>query len=127
VPVASETAEPVDLHVGAAIRRRRKSLGISQVALAGKLGLTFQQVQKYERGGNRVSASKLDAIARALNCLPGDFFPAHDEPDAVTKSWLDAARSLNIRRPGLAERLCALPDDVLGAFATMADNMAAAA
>ena len=40
---------------------------------------------------------------------------------------LDAARSLNIRRPGLAERLCALPDDVLGAFATMADNMAAAA
>jgi transcriptional regulator with XRE-family HTH domain len=58
---------PVDRHVGLRIRMRRKELGISQERLAESLGLTFQQVQKYERAANRVSASKLFEIARALN------------------------------------------------------------
>ena len=58
---------PVDLHVGARVRMRRKLLGISQEKLAEELGLTFQQIQKYERGANRVSASKLYEIARALS------------------------------------------------------------
>src|ERR1700760_1136603 len=64
---------PVDLHVGARIRMRRKLLGVSQQALAESLGLTFQQVQKYERGANRVSASKLYEIARALH-VPVPYF-----------------------------------------------------
>ncbi|CAN7468835.1 helix-turn-helix transcriptional regulator [Phenylobacterium sp. LjRoot225] len=58
---------PVDRHVGLRIRLRRKELGISQEKLADSIGLTFQQVQKYERAANRVSASKLWEVARALN------------------------------------------------------------
>lgn len=65
---------PVDLHVGARIRMRRKLLGVSQEKLAEQLGLTFQQVQKYERGANRVSASKLYEIAKALQTSVAYFF-----------------------------------------------------
>lgn len=57
---------PVDRHVGLRIRMRRKEIGVSQERLAEALGITFQQVQKYERGANRVSASKLWEIAQAL-------------------------------------------------------------
>lgn len=66
--------DPVDLYVGARIRMRRKLLGISQERLAEQLGLTFQQVQKYERGANRVSASKLHAIGTALGAPVAYFF-----------------------------------------------------
>lgn len=79
---STEGADPVDLHVGRTIRHRRRSLGFSQEQLADPLNLTFQQVQKYERGANRVSASKLFAIARALDCQPGDFFPPLDTASA---------------------------------------------
>ena len=65
---------PVDLHVGARIRMRRKILGVSQERLAEDLGLTFQQIQKYERGANRVSASKLYEIARSLQSSVAYFF-----------------------------------------------------
>ena len=57
---------PIDVHVGLRIRLRRKELGVSQEKLAEAIGLTFQQVQKYERAANRVSASKLYEMARAL-------------------------------------------------------------
>jgi transcriptional regulator with XRE-family HTH domain len=65
---------PVDRHVGLRIRMRRKELGVSQERLAESLGLTFQQVQKYERAANRVSASKLWEIARALNTSVAYFY-----------------------------------------------------
>jgi transcriptional regulator with XRE-family HTH domain len=65
---------PVDRHVGLRIRMRRKELGISQERLAEALGLTFQQVQKYERAANRVSASKLWEIARALSASVAYFY-----------------------------------------------------
>jgi transcriptional regulator with XRE-family HTH domain len=60
--------DPIDIAVGARIRMRRKMLGVSQQGLADVLGVTFQQVQKYERGTNRVSASMLVKIARRLDC-----------------------------------------------------------
>ncbi len=60
------TPDPIDLEVGARIRARRQALGLSQTGLAQSLDLTFQQVQKYERGSNRISASKLVQTARAL-------------------------------------------------------------
>jgi len=69
-----EGPHPVDRHVGLRIRMRRKELGISQERLAEALGLTFQQVQKYERAANRVSASKLWQIARALNTSVSYFY-----------------------------------------------------
>jgi transcriptional regulator with XRE-family HTH domain len=78
--------DPIDVHVGAGIRRRRRILGISQDQLARRIGLTFQQIQKYERGGNRVSASALWRLAQALEVPAAYFFeglgdagvPTHD-------------------------------------------------
>jgi len=61
------TPDPIDIDVGARIRARRVFLGLSQTKLANALGLTFQQVQKYERGDNRVSASTLVRVAQALD------------------------------------------------------------
>lgn len=65
---------PVDRHVGLRIRMRRKELGVSQERLAEAVGLTFQQIQKYERAANRVSASKLWELAEALNAPITYFF-----------------------------------------------------
>ena len=64
----------VDVHVGSRVRLRRKLIGMSQEQLAGALGLTFQQIQKYERGMNRVSASKLYEAASALGTPVAYFF-----------------------------------------------------
>ncbi len=71
---------PIDVHVGGQIRMRRKSLGMSQSALAGRLGITFQQVQKYEKGANRVGASRLQAIASILGVDVSSLF-ANATPD----------------------------------------------
>jgi len=67
-------AHPVDEHVGARLRQLRKAIGMSQQVLGERLGLTFQQVQKYERGTNRVSASKLHEAALVLGVSISDFF-----------------------------------------------------
>ncbi|MBO9547092.1 helix-turn-helix transcriptional regulator [Caulobacter sp.] len=77
---AERHPNPVDLHVGARIRMRRKILGVSQERLAEDLGLTFQQIQKYERGANRVSASKLYEIAKSLQSSVGYFFEGLADP-----------------------------------------------
>ena len=69
-----EGRHAVDQHVGLRIRIRREELGISQEAVAKALGISFQQVQKYERATNRVSASRLFEIARVLNIAPTYFF-----------------------------------------------------
>jgi transcriptional regulator with XRE-family HTH domain len=73
---------PVDLHVGAAVRLRRKTLGLSQEGLATSIDLTFQQVQKYERGSNRISASKLYEISRFLKVPIQVFFRGLDDDEA---------------------------------------------
>jgi transcriptional regulator with XRE-family HTH domain len=66
--------DPIDVHVGKRIKLRRTLLRISQEQLAGDIGVTFQQVQKYESGHNRVSASRLFDISRVLNCPISYFF-----------------------------------------------------
>jgi transcriptional regulator with XRE-family HTH domain len=86
---AERGPNPVDLHVGARIRMRRKLLGVSQERLAEQLNLTFQQVQKYERGANRVSASKLYEIARALEAPVAYFFEGLADT-ALAGSGVDA-------------------------------------
>ena len=65
---------PVDRHVGLRMRMRRKELGLSQERLAEAVGLTFQQIQKYERATNRISASKLWELSRALKADIGYFY-----------------------------------------------------
>lgn len=67
-----ETRDTLDRALGHAIRSRRRVLGVSQAALADVLGISFQQVQKYERGVDRVSFSRLVAIAQALDCRVAD-------------------------------------------------------
>ena len=65
---------PIDVHVGARIRLRRTLMGLSQEKLGEGLGLTFQQIQKYERGANRVGASRLYDLARVLDVPIGFFY-----------------------------------------------------
>ncbi len=72
---------PIDKHVGSRVRMRRVLIGMSQERLGGALGLTFQQVQKYEKGTNRIGASRLQQIAGVLSVPPAFFFddmPASD-------------------------------------------------
>jgi transcriptional regulator with XRE-family HTH domain len=79
-PDQERSPNPIDVHVGLQVRLRRKELKISQEKLAEALGLTFQQVQKYERGANRISASKLYEIAHSLRVPIGWFFEGLSDP-----------------------------------------------
>ncbi|CAA7625569.1 helix-turn-helix domain-containing protein [Magnetospirillum sp. UT-4] len=79
---ASGQPNPIDVHVGARVRLRRTLLGMSQEKLGEALGLTFQQVQKYERGANRIGSSRLFDLARVLD-VPISFF-FDDMPDEVS-------------------------------------------
>ncbi len=86
---SSRKPNPIDIHVGNRIQLRRILLGLSQQQLAELLGLTFQQVQKYERGTNRTSASRLWDIASALKCSVLFFFQEMDQWTATPglRSW----------------------------------------
>ncbi len=64
---------PIDTHVGMRVRLKRTMLGLSQEKLGGSLGVTFQQVQKYEKGSNRISASRLQSLSEILE-VPVSFF-----------------------------------------------------
>jgi len=76
---------PIDVHVGQRIRQRRTLLGMSQERLAESIGLTFQQVQKYERGANRVGSSRLFDLARVLD-VPISYFFEEMEAGVAAKS-----------------------------------------
>ena len=89
VDAAGRRASPVDVHVGGRIRVRRRLIGLSQEALAQALGLTFQQVQKYERGSNRVSASKLYATAAVLDVPVHYFFEGLDDTSSAKNAGDD--------------------------------------
>lgn len=99
----------VDLHVGGRLRLRRKSLGLSQTTVAEAVGLTFQQLQKYERGSNRISASRLYALAHLLKVQVGWFFeglpdtdregdPAADQRARVANAFLRSTEGLELAR-----------------------------
>jgi transcriptional regulator with XRE-family HTH domain len=75
---------PIDIHVGSRIRVRRMMIGLSQEKLASGLGITFQQVQKYEKGTNRVGASRLQNIAGLLN-VPISYFFAEGDNSLLAK------------------------------------------
>ena len=90
-----KTASPVDVHVGARVRMRRLMLEMSQEKLAGGLSLTFQQVQKYEKGSNRIGASRLQQIAGILQVPPDFFFEG--APRIGEKMHADAPSSTYVR------------------------------
>ncbi len=74
---------PIDRHVGSRVRMRQILLGMSQEKLGEALGLTFQQVQKYEKGTNRIGASRLQQISTTLNVPPSFFFDGAPVNDAM--------------------------------------------
>ena len=76
------TPQPVDIHVGSRVRLRRIELGINQKKLAAELGLTFQQVQKYERATNRISASRLFHIGKVLGVKVASLYEGYEEAGA---------------------------------------------
>jgi transcriptional regulator with XRE-family HTH domain len=80
--IAKKSPNPTDKHVGARVRMRRLMLGMSQEKLGDALGLTFQQVQKYEKGANRIGASRLQQISQILQVPVAFFFEG--APDVQT-------------------------------------------
>ena len=81
-----KTPNPIDKHVGARLRMRRMMVGMSQGKLGDALDVTFQQIQKYEKGTNRIGASRLQQLARVLEVPPAFFFegaPASSENGAM--------------------------------------------
>jgi transcriptional regulator with XRE-family HTH domain len=75
---AAQGPDPIDVQVGVTIRQFRKTRGISQSELGAALGITFQQIQKYERGTNRISASMLVRAAMVLDVQPSELLPRTD-------------------------------------------------
>jgi transcriptional regulator with XRE-family HTH domain len=88
---AIKTPKPVDMHVGSRVRMRRLMLRISQEELADALDVSFQQVQKYEKGMNRIGASRLEHISRFLQVPVAFFFEGASDVSATSK---EDARSL---------------------------------
>ena len=88
-----KTPNPIDRHVGSRVRLRRMLVGMSQEKLGDALDLTFQQVQKYEKGANRIGASRLQQIAKVLG-VPVEFFfegaPTPSEPPSATPGFAEA-------------------------------------
>jgi transcriptional regulator with XRE-family HTH domain len=105
---------PIDVHVGSRIRLRRTLLGMSQERLGEALGLTFQQVQKYERGVNRVGASRLFDLSRVLD-VPISFF-FDDMPESLTSVY---GGSASRRAVGYAEAGDGYADDALNRRETL--------
>lgn len=84
--MAKKAPNPIDKHVGSRVRMRRMMLGMSQEKLGNSLGLTFQQVQKYEKGTNRIGASRLQQIAHILQVPVSFFFEGAPSVGAAAKS-----------------------------------------
>jgi len=89
--LSSGAPNPVDVHVGRRLRLRRIMVGMSQEQLAEAIGVTFQQIQKYERGANRISASRLWDLSVMLNC-PVSFFYKEMDDDVACASPRNISR-----------------------------------
>jgi transcriptional regulator with XRE-family HTH domain len=99
--IADHISNPLDIALGARIRIRRKTLGLSQDDLASQIGLTFQQIQKYERGANRVSFSRLVDIARTLKCRVQDLIGDLDVEGEVSDQV--AIEAVQLKETGAVE------------------------
>jgi len=121
---------PIDKHVGSRVRMRRLMLGMSQTKLADGLGLTFQQVQKYESGKNRVGASRLQQISQILQ-VPVPFFfegapgqtkgngnapsPAYVSEFLTTTEGVALTKAfMRIKEPRLRRRIVELVEEIVG-------------
>jgi transcriptional regulator with XRE-family HTH domain len=106
----NKTPNPIDRHVGARLKMRRLTVGMSQSKLGEALNITFQQIQKYEKGSNRIGASRLQELARVLNVAPAFFFEgapasaaapsgfAEPEASSYIADFLPTAEGLQLNR-----------------------------
>lgn len=85
----AESPHPVDCHVGGRLRARRRFLGLTQEQLGTSLGLTFQQIQKYERGANRIGSSRLFELSHLLKVPVSYFFDGADSPSLEIPGFSD--------------------------------------
>lgn len=107
--MAKETPHPLDVHIGHQLRLRRKMMGWSQAALAAKVSITFQQVQKYERGTNSLSARRLHEFAAVLGISPMYFYHGYgEEAIAVLEE-----NNLSTQAMHLVKNYCAIPSEAV--------------
>jgi len=103
--VNQKSPDELDVALGAAVRLRRRTLGMSQEALAGLCNVSFQQIQKYENGANRISFSRLVQIATALQCRVNDLVDVLDGMgDGESR---DLGMSARLSLPGALDMLAA--------------------
>lgn len=104
---SAKRPNPTDVYVGSRVRMRRKMLGLSQERLGERLGITFQQIQKYEKGTNRVGASRLQAMSQALDVPVAFFFPdstpaqatgMNEEGSAFMMDFMSTSEGLELSR-----------------------------
>ena len=108
------TADIIDKHVGIRIRNRRTLMGLSQEKLADSVGVTFQQVQKYERGTNRVSASRLFSFSKILGVSIDYFYNGLDNDGAPTSNPVyGMADNEQDAFEGISEKAKSIPEDLL--------------
>ncbi len=133
--MAKKAPNPIDKHVGSRVRMRRMMLSMSQEKLGGALGLTFQQVQKYEKGTNRIGASRLQQISHILQVPVAFFFEGapsfhpHNEGDGMaeapsptyvsdflaTSDGLALTKAfMEIKEPKLRRRIVDLVEEIAG-------------
>jgi transcriptional regulator with XRE-family HTH domain len=131
--MAKKAPNPIDKHVGSRVRMRRMMLGMSQEKLGDALGLTFQQVQKYEKGTNRIGASRLQQISQILQVPVAFFFegapvlnapvegmreapsPAYVSDFLATSDGLSLTKAfMRIKNPKLRRRIVDLVEQIAG-------------
>jgi transcriptional regulator with XRE-family HTH domain len=131
--MAKKAPNPIDKHVGSRVRMRRMMLSMSQEKLGGALGLTFQQVQKYEKGTNRIGASRLQQISDILQVPVAFFFEgaptSHPQDGAMgeapsptyvsdflaTSDGLALTKAfMEIKEPKLRRRIVDLVEEIAG-------------
>jgi transcriptional regulator with XRE-family HTH domain len=126
--VSPKPPNPIDIHVGSRLRTRRRMLGMSQEKLARAFGLTFQQIQKYEKGVNRMGASRLQQAADLLGVTVPFFFEGADDgpyKGALSPSYIDdfvsreegqrlAISFMRIQRPALRVVIVKLVQEIVG-------------
>lgn len=123
---STKSPDPMDIALGAAVRIRRRTIGMSQEALAEQCNVSFQQIQKYENGANRISFSRLVQIARALKCRVVDLLEVLDTPDRENTTELDLLGRM--RTPGALELLSAyerMPAEARSSLVNMLKAMTA--
>lgn len=122
-----KSPDPIDSHVGKRVRLRRTMLGMSQTTLATGLGITFQQVQKYEKGSNRIGASRLQNIAEILNVPVSFFFEEVPTGDGSTlqeseiMSFLNTPEGLQLNRTFARIKDSAMRKKLVGLIRTVVE------